>query len=428
MSPQTVTEARIAPRWRALIRFVWVGLALVLLVLHGQGLGPRQAELQQVCSSASCPVLSLTLEEIDLLSQYDLSLVQYSGFHLVMEGYLILQFLGLGAFIFWKRSDTWLGFVVSLALVFIGTLFFGEEIRSLTRVRPGTESWVQFLTAISVVLMLTLFYIFPDGQFRPNWMRWSAASIFGLIILDVLVLETEAQASSTSLFIILLFITGVILGVYSQVFRFLRVSSATQRQQTKWIMLGFISMFAGMMPWAIFVEIAPLPYGMPRLWFSLSLVPQYILIGFFPMSLVVAMMRYKLWDIDLVIRRTLQYGLLTGLLALTYFGGVVIFQGIIEPLTGSASTPFVTVATTLFIAALFNPLRKRVQEFIDQRFYRAKYDAEQALDAFAAAARAEVDIHRLSGALLGTVNRTIQPKSASLWLQKSATQPKGSEH
>jgi hypothetical protein len=136
------------------------------------------------------------------------------------------------------------------------------------------------------------------------------------------------------------------------------------------------------------------------------------------LSLAVAILRYRLWDIDLLIRRTLQYSLLSGLLALAYFGGVVVLQGILGPLTGQADSPLVAVLTTLGVAALFNPLRTRIQDFIDRRFYRQKVDAEKALAAFAAAARSETDMAQLSARLTGTIEETLQPERVNLWLKK----------
>jgi hypothetical protein len=126
--------------------------------------------------------------------------------------------------------------------------------------------------------------------------------------------------------------------------------------------------------------------------------------------------KFRLYDIDIIIRRTLQYAIVTGLLALTYFGGIIILQGILGPLTGEFNSPVVTVITTLGIAALFNPLRIRVQDFIDRRFYRRKYDAEQTLAQFAETARDEVDMEKLTAALLGVVEKTVQPEQLSIWI------------
>ena len=134
------------------------------------------------------------------------------------------------------------------------------------------------------------------------------------------------------------------------------------------------------------------------------------------LAYAIAILRYNLWDIDLIIRRTLQYTLLTGLLLLVYFGTILVLQNLFVSFAGQRSQ-VVVVISTLTIAALFNPLRIRVQKFIDSRFYRQKYDAEQALAQFAATARNEVDMDKLTASLLGVVAEAIHPESISLWIQ-----------
>jgi hypothetical protein len=130
-----------------------------------------------------------------------------------------------------------------------------------------------------------------------------------------------------------------------------------------------------------------------------------------------AILRYRLWDIDLLIRRTLQYTLLTGLLVGIYIVTIILLQNLVTWISGQNS-PLVIVISTLLIAALFSPIRVRVQDFIDRRFYRRKYDAETILAEFATAARSETDIDRLSTTILQIADATIQPAQLSLWLKK----------
>jgi hypothetical protein len=143
-----------------------------------------------------------------------------------------------------------------------------------------------------------------------------------------------------------------------------------------------------------------------------------------PVFTYIAILRYRLYDIDMVINRTLVYGTLTVLLAAMYFSGVATTQAILRAFTGQEQQPqLAIVVSTLVIAALFNPLRRRIQSFIDRRFYRSKYDARKTLEAFSAQLRDETDLEALSNDLVGVVRETMQPAHVSLWLRPE-TSPK----
>jgi hypothetical protein len=163
----------------------------------------------------------------------------------------------------------------------------------------------------------------------------------------------------------------------------------------------------------------------PPFWFELLFSVVVLSFGGVPIAVGFAVLRYRLYNIDLLINRTLVYGTLTILLGTTYFGSVVVLQQLLRVLIGQEST-LAVVASTLTIAALFNPLRRRIQSFIDRRFYRKKYDARKALESFSAKLRDETDLEALNAELVGVVRETMQPAHVSLWLRPEAS-PKGAQ-
>jgi hypothetical protein len=188
-----------------------------------------------------------------------------------------------------------------------------------------------------------------------------------------------------------------------------RRARAAERQQIKWLFYAGALFAAFYVPTFITSDFGSETNSWTYLFFIGLLA--------IPAGIAIAILRYRLFDIDILIRRTLQYAILTALLALVYFGAVVVLQETFGRITGETQSPLITVISTLAIAALFTPLRVRSQDFIDRRFFRQKYDAEQVLARFAAAARDEVDLESLNAALLGAVDEAIQPEKTSLWLK-----------
>jgi hypothetical protein len=209
----------------------------------------------------------------------------------------------------------------------------------------------------------------------------------------------------------------ILVSALSLVLRYRR-SGGEVRQQIKWV--AFAASLMGLVYLGHAVRSLVLPEVVPAL-------TQYMVIlsvAGVPTAIGFAVLRYRLYDIDVVINRALVYGSLTLTLALVYFGGVTSAQAVFRILTGQQEQPqLAVVVSTLAIAALFNPLRRRVQSFIDRRFYRKKYDAAKTLEAFSARLREETDLERLGEHLTGAVGEAMQPAYISLWLRPT-TGPK----
>ena len=213
----------------------------------------------------------------------------------------------------------------------------------------------------------------------------------------------------------------ILASAVSMVLRFRR-SRGEVRQQIKWF--TFVASFAGLLYFIAMISQAVVVLGsddslaQTPLWFELIFSLAGVGFAGVPVAIGIAVLKYRLYDIDVVINFTLVYGSLTAMLALVYFGGVTATQTIFRALTGQEQQhQRAIVISTLVIAALFNPLRRRIQSFIDRRFYRNKYDARKTLEAFSARLRDETDLETLNNDLTGVIRETMQPAHVSLWLR-----------
>jgi hypothetical protein len=346
------------------------------------------------------------------LSLWNLSQEEFPFSFLMPLGYFVT-----GLVIFWRKSDDLMGLLTSLMLIFFGPyLISGANI--IVSEQPGWEIIGAVMVGLGSSVVIFFLFLFPNGRFVPRWTRWFA------IILSILIVISSFVAIWPNLEVII-FLQGAVVGLLSQIYRYFRVSKPIQRQQTKWVLVGLSGPLIVILLWLILGS--PVITEIIGLRLLDSLIPITYVIPLFalmlPLTLAFSILRYRLWDIDFLIRRTLVYAVLTGLLLLLYFGSVVLLQQVFRGLTGQDS-PVVIVISTLVIAALFSPLRRRVQNTIDHRFYRHKYDAQKALSAFAATARDEVDLESLQSELISIVQETMQPEEVSLWLQPARFSPK----
>jgi hypothetical protein len=283
-------------------------------------------------------------------------------------------------------------------------------------------SFLDFLAGATLILGYTL----PDGRFVPSWTRWLALGWIAVTLVTNLPVSSPGVFYpwnwwSSSLFTLvqIAFYCSLALAL---LYRYRWVSTPVQRQQIKWIV--FASTIVVVEISVANLVLSVIPSYFPALVLSIQLKQlvlsvTYLVTGLIPFSIGIALLRYRLWDIDRVINRTLVYALLSTILALIYVALIIASQSLVRVLTGAAAQqPIIIVGSTLVIAALFQPLRRRIQQVIDLRFYRRKYDAKRIIDAFSVTLRAETDLTRLSEQLVAVVQETMQPTHVSLWLRK----------
>jgi len=323
-----------------------------------------------------------------------------------------------------STSYGWYGLVVRP-----GSVPFPAAIGSL-----GGWAWAPAVGLLGTYLIL----LFPDGRLPSR--RWRPlAWISGAAILSVSAgsaltpgpvegfpgidnpfgLEKYPWVADAAQSLVLLLPVCILASVVSLVLRFLR-ARGEEREQIKWLAFAASILGLGFSSYVIPGNILPDDAGgADPLWQNLLEDAVTLSFAGIPIAVGIAVLRHRLYDIDLIINRALVYVSLTVLLAAVYAGGVVGLQAALRSLTGQEST-LAVVASTLAIAALFGPLRRRVQAFVDRRFYRRKYDAAKTLDAFSVRLRDETRLDALSDDLVGVVTRTVQPAHASLWLRPEA--------
>jgi hypothetical protein len=212
------------------------------------------------------------------------------------------------------------------------------------------------------------------------------------------------------------------------IYRYARVLSPSQQQQAKWLLFGFGGMFVLIILYDLIGALVPGLGAPDSLYLLASGTITTLTFLLVPLSVGIAILRFRLWDIDLIIRRTIVYSTLTAILVLIYVGFVFIFGALLRNVLGQQQNPLVMVASTLVVAALFQPLRHGIQRVIDRRFYHRKYNAAKIVAAYSATLRNEVDLNHLREELLHVVQETMQPAHVSLWLYSPRPHNQESHH
>jgi hypothetical protein len=400
-----------------LARAAWVVVAVTALAIIVFSVPSSFEYYRGVCAAASGVCSErVTPEGVRALLEAGLSARFYALLSVAVDKVFELVWFAVGALIYWRRPEDPMALLVSVFLVAFGTVTFDITVAD-TLISSHPVWWlpvrsVQLLGEVGIVLF---FFLFPNGRFVPSWTRWLAVAFIAFLVSRDLLPGMYSRSPALEGLSEWVFLGFVVISVWSQIYRYRRVSSPEQRRQTRWVVFGTTLGVAGTSVFQLPLDFslvngdAPLVLLVLKAGFALS----FLLI---PLSIGVAVLRSRLFDVDVLINRTLVYGLLTATLVTLYFAVILALQRLLVVLTGQTST-LAVVGSTLLIAALFNSLRRSIQSFIDRRFYRKKYDARKTLETFSARLRDETDLAALNDDLVSVVRETVQPTHVSLWLR-----------
>jgi signal transduction histidine kinase len=414
--------------WLLLARCVGAVLTVFLLAFFIANLPVYFAQLQTVCVQVVCAQWQLTASNARAIQNAGLSITLYAIFTLALNLLSALVWFAVGGFIGWRKSDDWSALLTSLLLVLQGVLelcgFLSNGGLSIPLAYSSPAWYVPTVSLflLDVVLIILVFSLFPNGRFAPGWMRWLVPSEVALIVI-FLFLYTSSLQSKTVLIPLLtavlwIFIVVSIIG--GQMYRYRRVSSPTERQQTKWIVLGTIGEFVLGLLYLFPLLLFPGLRTPGSLYFLLVKPLIFLLALFGPLCFGVAILRYRLWDIDIIIQRTLVYAALSACVIGLYVLVVVGLGSLLQ------ANILLSLLATGLIAILFQPLRQRLQQAINRLLYGERDDPYAALARLSRRLEATLVPETVLPTIVETVAQTFKLPYVAIALlpeQRSLTAP-----
>ena len=364
----TTPTATLLGRWLFFARRVWIALAALTLVLFAASVPFAYARWHTPCGGAECDPLLLSPEGARALEGLGLSMDLYAAYNVALASVYALGFWVIGAILFWKRSDDRLVLYASVALVAFGTVQ-PDTLRWLADAHPVLDLPVNLVYYVADVSFFVLFCVFPDGRFVPRWSRWAAAAWAAIqlhysFFPDLL----SGRGTLPTLIGIALPIVGMgLVGslVVAQVYRYRRVSERDDRLKTKWIVFGFAGHFVVLIGFVLIGRVFGLldRHGLPEALYLLSLLTAIALSALLiPLSIAIAILHYRLWNINLIISYALVYGSLSAVLAGVFaITDTLLLPLLVQFFLGEKNATVSAVVSAVIIAVLFEPLRRSIK-------------------------------------------------------------------
>src|SRR6266571_2860939 len=397
-----------------LLRGAWLTLVILTLGIFFASLPVYLAQLQTPCAGTTCWYTQLSPGQVGALKRIGLSPGVYAVYTIALTLASVVLCLVVSMLIIWRKSDDRMALLVALLLVAFGPIYATSSIVAVPSPWRVPNECLYFL---ALTLLMLVFLLFPSGQFIPRWTRWALLVFLTGLVLTAFVAPAFPPYAPVGQLTFLVSLSALATIAIVQIYRYRRVSSPLQRQQTKWVVFGIAAsitvVVGGSVLLLIFPALAEPGSLYPVALNALSTVGPLSI----PLSFGFAMLRSRLWDIDVLINRTLVYGALTVLLTAVYVGLVIGLSALLRGII-SQDNSVAIIISTLVIYALIGPLRIRIQRLIDRRFYRRKYDATKTVAAFSATLGRQVDLDQLREQLLAVVQETMQPANVSLWLRR----------
>jgi PAS domain S-box-containing protein len=404
------TQTRLRGPQRVLVRAAW--FALVLLV--------GTVFIVAIPARLNTEDTTFTPKIEAALSEQGFSFPNYAVYQASFDIVIELAFITIAIVIFWRRSGDWLAIFVSITMVLVGTAMT-YSIYALESSQPAWSLPVRLIQSLGPGALLILLYLFPDGRFVPR-ITFAPAIAWGLwTILWPFFPKTLLNPNRwpPTLFVIV-FLGWLVTGVFAQIYRYVRVSTAVQKQQTKWIVFGTTASVLGffLIIYMLTSALPPIPQSKLTVFFYQWIrTPAYTLVLILaPLSIGISILRYRLWDIDVIIHRSLVYGILTVFLGGLYFLLVRLLTIGAQAITRTSDSSLAVFTATLSIALAAAPLRRRVQTTIDRTFYRGKLDYQRLLSEMSAQLATNIVLEKLTPLLTQNLPQRLQISKANLWV------------